>query len=57
MGSGKGNPDHFVAVVSPGTVMFELAEVTEEQAREAMRLGMHKLPVRCMFVKKGEEIY
>ena len=52
MGSGKGAPDYWVAVVKPGRVMFELSGVPEEVAREAMRLAMHKLPVKCKFVKK-----
>ena len=52
MGSGKGTPDHWVAVVKPGRVMFEIAGVSEEVAREAMRLAMHKLPIKCKFVKK-----
>ena len=52
MGSGKGAPDYWVAVVKPGRVMFELAGVPEETAREALRLAMHKLPVKCKFVKK-----
>ncbi len=56
MGSGKGNPEEWVAVVKEGTMLFEIAEVTEEQAREALRLGMHKLPVKCRIVKKGEEV-
>lgn len=55
MGSGKGSPEYWVAVVKPGRVMFEIAGVTEVQAREAMRLASHKLPVKCKFVKKGEE--
>lgn len=55
MGSGKGNPEAWVAVVKVGTVMFEIAGVSEETAREALRLAMHKLPVRCKFVKRGEE--
>ena len=55
MGSGKGAPEYWVAVVKPGRVMFEIEGVTEEQAREAMRLASHKLPVKCKFVKKGEE--
>ncbi|ASZ08890.1 50S ribosomal protein L16 [Mesoplasma chauliocola] len=55
MGSGKGNPEKWVAVVKEGTVMFEIAGVSEETAREALRLAMHKLPVRCKFVKRGEE--
>lgn len=55
MGSGKGSPEEWVAVVKTGTVMFEVAGVSEETAREALRLAMHKLPVRCKIVKKGEE--
>jgi hypothetical protein len=52
MGSGKGSPEYWVAVVKPGRVMFEIAGVSEETAREAMRLAMHKLPIKCKFVKK-----
>ncbi len=52
MGSGKGSPEYWVAVVKPGRVMFEMAGVTEEQAREAMRLASHKLPVKCKFIKR-----
>jgi large subunit ribosomal protein L16 len=52
MGSGKGSPEYWVAVVKPGRVMFEIAGVSEEVAREAMRLAMHKLPVKCKFVKR-----
>ncbi len=52
MGSGKGAVDHYVSVVRAGTVMFEIAGVTEEQAREAMRLAAHKLPVKTKFVSK-----
>lgn len=55
MGSGKGAPDGWVAVVQPGRVMFEIAGVSEEIAREALRLASHKLPVKTRFVKKGEE--
>ncbi len=60
MGSGKGSPEYWVAVVKPGRVLFEIADVSEEAAREAMRLAMHKLPVKCKFVTKetvagGEE--
>ena len=55
MGSGKGAPDHWVAVVKPGRVMFEISGVSEEAAREAMRLAMHKLPIKCKFVRKGAE--
>lgn len=49
MGSGKGAPEYWVAVVKPGRVMFEIEGVTEAQAREAMRLASHKLPVKCKF--------
>jgi large subunit ribosomal protein L16 len=52
MGSGKGSPDGFVAVVKKGVIMFELAGVTEEVAREALRLAQHKLPVKTKFVMK-----
>ena len=52
MGSGKGSPEYWVAVVKPGRVMFEIAGVPEETAKEAMRLAMHKLPIKCKFVKK-----
>ena len=52
MGSGKGAPDHWVAVVKPGRVMFEIGGVDEAAAREAMRLASHKLPIKCKFVKK-----
>ncbi|MFV0379701.1 MAG: 50S ribosomal protein L16 [Anaerorhabdus sp.] len=55
MGSGKGAPEGWVAVVQPGRVMFEIAGVSEEIAKEALRLASHKLPVRTRFVKKGEE--
>ena len=54
MGSGKGAPEYWVAVVKPGRVMFEIGEVTEAQAREAMRLAMHKLPIKCKFAIKEE---
>ena len=54
MGSGKGNPEYWVAVVKPGRVLFELAGVPEETAREAMRLAGHKLPIRTRFVKREE---
>lgn len=54
MGSGKGSVEKWVAIVKPGKVMFELAGVPEETAREAMRLAMHKLPVKCKFVKREE---
>ena len=52
MGSGKGSPEFWVAVVKPGRVLYEIAGVTEEVAREALRLGMHKLPCKCKFIKR-----
>ncbi|MEG1972602.1 MAG: 50S ribosomal protein L16 [Oscillospiraceae bacterium] len=52
MGSGKGSPEYWVAVVKPGRVLFEIGGVTEELAREAMRLAMYKLPCKCKFIKK-----
>ena len=55
MGSGKGAPEYWVAVVKPGRVMFEIAGVPEETAREAMRLAMHKLPIKCKFITKEEQ--
>ena len=55
MGSGKGSPEYWVAVVKPGRVLFEIAGVTEENAREAMRLAAHKLPIKCKFVMREEE--
>jgi large subunit ribosomal protein L16 len=55
MGSGKGNPEFFAAKVKPGTVMFEMDGVTEEQAREAMRLAGHKLPVKTRFTVKEDQ--
>ena len=55
MGSGKGSPEYWVAVVRPGRVLFEIAGVSEETAQEALRLAMHKLPCKCKFVKAGEE--
>lgn len=54
MGSGKGAPEYWVAVVKPGRVMFEISGVSEETAREAMRLAMHKLPIKCKFVTKEQ---
>ena len=54
MGQGKGAVDHWVAVVRPGRILFELAGVTEEQAREAMRLASSKLPIKCQFVMRHE---
>ena len=56
MGSGKGSPEYWVAVVKPGRVLFELADVSEETAREALRLAMHKLPVKCKFAKREDEV-
>ena len=55
MGSGKGSPEYWVAVVKPGRVLFEIKGVAEETAREAMRLAMHKLPIKCKFVVKENE--
>ena len=52
MGKGKGAPEYWVAVVKPGRVMFEIAGVPEEMAREAFRLAAHKLPVKCKVIKK-----
>ncbi len=54
MGSGKGSPEYWVAVVKPGRVMFEMDGVEEWQAREAMRLAMHKLPLKCKFATKAD---
>ena len=54
MGSGKGSPEYWVAVVKPGRVMFEMDGVTEEQAKEAMRLASNKLPIKCKFVTKAD---
>ena len=53
MGSGKGSPEYWVAVVKPGRVMFEIAGVSEDIAREAMRLAANKLPIKCKFVSKA----
>lgn len=53
MGSGKGNVDHWVAVVKPGRIIFEIAGVSEEAAREAMRLASHKLPIKTQFVVRA----
>ena len=55
MGSGKGSVEYWVAVVKPGRVLFEMAGITEEQAREALRLAANKLPLKCKFVKKDME--
>ncbi len=54
MGSGKGAPEYWVAVVKPGRVMFEIGGVAEETAREALRLAIHKLPIKCKIVSKAE---
>ena len=56
MGSGKGAPDYWVAVVKPGRVMFEIEGVPEDKAREAMRLAAHKLPIKSKFAIKGKEV-
>ena len=55
MGSGKGAPEYWVAVVKPGRVMFEIAGIPEETAKEAMRLAQHKLPIRTKFVSKADQ--
>ena len=55
MGSGKGAPEYWVAVVKPGRVMFEIAGVSEEVAREALRLASHKLPIKTKFIKREEK--
>jgi large subunit ribosomal protein L16 len=55
MGSGKGSPEYWVAVVKPGRIMFEIAGVSEEVAREAMRLAAQKLPIKTKFVRRDEE--
>ena len=52
MGSGKGSPEYWVAVVKPGRIMFEMGGVSEEVAKEAMRLASHKLPIKTKFVKR-----
>ena len=54
MGSGKGSPEYWVAVVKPGRVMFEMDGISEDQAREAMRLASHKLPIKCKFATKAD---
>ncbi|CCY28068.1 MAG: 50S ribosomal protein L16 [Acholeplasma sp.] len=54
MGKGKGQPEVWVAVVKKNKIMFEVAGVSEEVAREALRLAMHKLPIKCKFVKRGD---
>lgn len=55
MGSGKGSPDFYVAKVKPGTILFEMKDVSEEVAREAMRLASHKLPIKTKFITADEE--
>ncbi|QUH19883.1 50S ribosomal protein L16 [Alkaliphilus sp. B6464] len=55
MGAGKGSPEYWVAVVKPGRIMFELSGVSEERAREAMRLAAHKLPIKCKFVTREDQ--
>lgn len=54
MGNGKGSPEYWVAVVKPGRIMFEMGGVSEEVAREAMRLASHKLPIKCKFITKAD---
>ena len=56
MGSGKGSPEYWVAVVKPGRVLFELADVDEATAREALRLAMHKLPIKCKFAVREDSV-
>lgn len=55
MGKGKGSPEYWVSVVKPGRIMFEMGGVSEEVAREALRLAMHKLPMKCKFVRKADQ--
>ena len=55
MGSGKGSPEYWVAVVKPGRIMFEIGGVAEETAREALRLAIHKLPIKCKIVSRAEQ--
>lgn len=55
MGAGKGSPEFWVAVVKPGRIMFEISGVSEEKAREAMRLAAHKLPIKCKFVEREDQ--
>ena len=55
MGSGKGSPEYWVAVVKPGRVLFEMDGISEDQAKEAMRLAAHKLPIKCKIVEKEAE--
>ncbi|NLC68242.1 MAG: 50S ribosomal protein L16 [Clostridiaceae bacterium] len=56
MGSGKGSPEFWVAVVKPGRILFEVAGIPEDVAREALRLAAHKLPIKCKFVARGQEM-
>ena len=56
MGSGKGSPEYWVAVVKPGRVLFELADADEATAREALRLAMHKLPIKCKFAVREDSV-
>ena len=55
MGSGKGSPEYWVAVVKPGRIMFEMDGVAEDVAKEAMRLAMHKLPIKCKFITREQQ--
>jgi large subunit ribosomal protein L16 len=55
MGKGKGAPDHWVAVVKPGRILYEIEGVSEEMAREALRLAAQKLPLKCKFVSRAEQ--
>ena len=55
MGSGKGSPEYWVAVVKPGRILFEIGGVAEPVAREALRLAMHKLPIKCKFVTRADQ--
>jgi len=56
MGSGKGSPEYWVAVVKPGRILFEIAGVPEDVAKEALRLASHKLPIKCKIVARNEEV-
>ena len=56
MGSGKGSPEYWVAVVKPGRILFEMSGTSEEVAKEAMRLAGHKLPIKTKFISKGTEV-
>ena len=56
MGSGKGSPEYWVAVVKPGRILFEMDGVAEDVAKEAMRLAGHKLPIKTKFISKAEEV-